>query len=196
MSGRRLSEDSVWSKYIENNEYLNKKRKRNPASSGSMKEVIERDMTQGQSIQLGNGIEKTFTDIILGETSLRNMKAGNVKGIKETDHLFADHVHKRLYYAELKTNLNLDTEKSRATIEKCKQFARHFAKLKDYSVTWFLVCPRYLEKSEMPKHIMKKYMEIEDHVVGTNEYFKALGCTQFGSQGEYHDALNDMADKL
>ena len=43
--------------------------------------------------------------------ALKNIKSNTKKGDKETDHLFIDDLNKNIYYAELKSNLNLDTEK-------------------------------------------------------------------------------------
>lgn len=193
----RVPEHSVWRDVIDNNEYLNNKKKKKPTSSGSMKEIIDRDLTQSQLIMLGSGIEKVFTDYILKTTSLKNIKNKTNKGSKETDHLFLDEVRKRIYYAEIKSNLNLDTEKARATIEKCKLIVKELEnQYTGYSIVWSLVCSRYVEKSKIPNILMKKFGEIEENVVGANEYFKSIGCPVFETEVEYHMVINDVADKL
>ena len=50
-------------------------------------------------------------------TQYKNIKEKNTKGKKETDHLFMDVNNKIIYYAEIKSNLNLDTEKSNETVQ-------------------------------------------------------------------------------
>ena len=81
--------------------------------------MIKRELSQSDCIKLGNGLEKIFYDIVLQYTKLKDIKPKNKKGKKEKDHLFCDETNKIIYYAEFKSNINLDTEKSKSTYQKC-----------------------------------------------------------------------------
>jgi hypothetical protein len=61
-------------------------------------------------------MEKVLREYVLYmNRSLKDIRPANKKGDKEKDHLFVDEDKKIIYYAELKSNLNLDTEKSKKT---------------------------------------------------------------------------------
>ena len=60
-----------------------------------------------------------FSLLILKNSKLKNIKEKSEKDKKETDHLYKDEDKKIIHYAELKSNLDLDTEKSKVTVNKC-----------------------------------------------------------------------------
>ncbi len=93
------------------------------------------DLTQSQKIQLGVRMEKWINFIVDNHKGIDSIKgknsnlwvdtktnkivfSGNGKGLKDIDILF--NIDGTTYYLEAKTNLNLDTEKGPATIEKVK----------------------------------------------------------------------------
>jgi hypothetical protein len=54
---------------------------------------------------------------------------------KDVDLLFMDKVSKKIYYRELKGNIELDTEKLPATVEKCKEIETHLKeKYPEYTI--------------------------------------------------------------
>ena len=54
---------------------------------------------------------------------------------KDIDLIFKDEINKIIYYRELKGNIELDTEKLPATIEKCKEIEKSLQeKYKDYKI--------------------------------------------------------------
>lgn len=79
----------------------------------SLSYLSEKKLSQSDCIKLGNAIEKILSDLIIKKTNLVNIKEKNKKNYKEKDHLFKDEKNKIIYYAELKGNLNLDSEKSK-----------------------------------------------------------------------------------
>jgi hypothetical protein len=157
-------------KYVQNCT-SNKKKDKN-----SLSYLIEKNLSQSDCIKTGIGMENIIKDIILHENkNLINIKEKNSKGDKEFDHLFKDDINKIIYYAELKSNLNLDTEKCKSTSNKCKDNLKILQeKYKDYKIIMFLVGLRYTNKNNIPRTIEKKYLEINNNLVGINEYLENL----------------------
>ena len=104
---------------IENNSYIKTSKSNKKKDINSLSYLIIRELSQSDCIKLGNGLEKIFYDIVLTYTKLKDIKPKNKKGKKEKDHLFCDETNKIIYYAEFKSNINLDTEKSKSTYQKC-----------------------------------------------------------------------------
>lgn len=164
----------------------------------SISYIVDRVLSQSQCIKLGLTLEKFLTDIILNENkNLENIKPKNKQGYKEKDHLFKDEYNKTIYYAELKSNLNLDTEKSKETYIKCIKIYNDLKnEYKDYSVKMFLVGVRYYKKGIIPKNISKRYETIKDNLIGVNEYFKELNLNiSFNNENEYRYFVNKIVDK-
>jgi len=97
------------------------------------------DLTQSKRIQLGNRTENAVNLAIKKHPATTSQKGdgtslwmntdtnevstgGNGQGKKDMDCCFAlNNENDYVYYFEIKTNLNLDTEKSKASIEKVKK---------------------------------------------------------------------------
>ena len=102
-------------------------------------------ISQSKRIQLGSIYENILSEFIRLKTGFKNIKEKPKKGKRETDHLFLDDKNKKIYYAELKCNLNLDTEKSKSTVRKCLNLKRELEnkeEYKDYEIKMFLVSLR------------------------------------------------------
>jgi hypothetical protein len=165
----------------------------------SLSYLIDKNLSQSDCIKIGNGIEYIFADIILNyNKNLVSIKQKNIKDKKERDHLFLDEKNKIIYYAELKSNLNLDTEKCKSTSEKCITIENELKKeYPDYKINMYLVGNRYYETKIIPKHIMKKYNVITFNVIGVNNYFNELSINyKFNNENEYKSFLNYMANKM
>ena len=184
---------------IDKNDYVfscvsNKKKDYN-----SLSYLIEKDLSQSDCIKLGIGIEKVFKDIIISRnTNLENIKPINKKGQKEKDHLFKDETTKTIYYAEIKSNLNLDTEKCKSTSDKCVSILEELKiQFPDYEIKMFLIGLRYFDKKIIPKIVMNKYKIIQENVVGINDYFEQLHIgMKFADENEYKGFLNILANSM
>lgn len=84
-----------------------------------------------------------------------------------------------IYYAELKANLNLDTEKSMETVQKCSKIEKTLIeKYSHHDVKMFLVSLRHLTSSTIRKEVKSKYDSIKNNLYGINEYLLKLGIPQ------------------
>ena len=184
---------------IDKNDYVfscvsNKKKDYN-----SLSYLIEKDLSQSDCIKLGIGIEKVLKDIIISKNiNLKNIKPINKKGQKEKDHLFKDETTKTIYYAEIKSNLNLDTEKCKSTSEKCSQIKEELKiEFPDYEIKMFLVGIRYYEKNIIPKIISNKYISIADNLFGINDYLSIMNSNiKIENEKKYIDFLNYLSSKM
>ena len=184
------------SKIIKKNKYINNCSSNKKIDINSLSYLIDYELSQSDCIKIG--IENILKDFILENTNLKNIKTKNKKGIKEKDHLFMDINKKIIYYAELKSNLNLDTEKSKQTYKKCLDIEKELQEeYKDYEIKMFLVGVRYYEKIIIPKTILKKYKEINNNLCGINEYFKYLSIKfKIFNEKDYKKILNYLVKKM
>jgi hypothetical protein len=185
-------------KIVDNNPYVIECKTNSDRDPSSFSYLIDQPLSQSDSIKTGIAMEKVISDFIKQQrTSLVNIKQKNKKGKKECDHLFADHAQKIIYYAELKTNLNLDTEKSVSTRDKCVKIETDLkAEYPDYEIKMQLVGVRYLAMSQCTKTVANKYAIIGANVVGVNEYFKNLNLPfQFEDEHQYKEFVNYVAKK-
>jgi hypothetical protein len=184
---------------IVNNEYVKSCISNKNKDINSLSYLIYRGLSQSDCIKLGTGIEKVLKDIILDKNKLlQNIKPKNTKGQKEKDHLFKDDEKKIIYYAELKSNLNLDTEKCKSTSDKCVSILEELKiQFPDYEIKMFLIGLRYFDKKIIPKIIMNKYKIIQENVVGINDYFEHLHIDmKFADENEYKGFLNILANSM
>lgn len=164
------------------------------SSFSSLSYLVDMIITQGQKIKLGCAVEKILWDIILTSNCI-NMKQKNVKGDKECDHLCR--IGNVIYYAEIKCNLNLDTEKTKATIGKCKKIQKKLTlEYPDCEVKMFLVSGRFIEKKDIPKNIIIKFKSIDANVVGVNEYLQQFGIHLFADESAYRIFINTIVKEM
>jgi len=184
------------SRIIRKNKYINNCCSNKKIDINSLSYLIDYELSQSDCIKIG--IENILKDFILENTNLKNIKTKNKKGIKEKDHLFMDINKKIIYYAEIKSNLNLDTEKSKQTYKKCLDIKKELQEeYKDYEIKMFLVGVRYYEKIIIPKTILKKYKEINNNLCGINEYFKYLSIKfKIFNEKDYKKILNYLVKKM
>jgi hypothetical protein len=182
---------------VKKNDYIKNCKSNKKKDQSSLSYLIKRDMSQSDCIKLGNGVEKLVTDIILQYSIVKNIKPKNVKDQKERDHLFIDNTKKFIYYAELKANINLDTEKSKATYTKCLDIVKELQKeYPDYTVKWCLLAYRYIHSDCITISIKKKYMSISGNLYGINEYLNMLGIDFQFTEDTYASFLNTIADEM
>ena len=184
---------------IDNNSYVKNCFSNKNKDINSISYLIKRDLSQSDCIKFGTGFEKVLMDIILLENkNLESIKPKNMKGKKDLDHLFLDKINKIVYYAEIKSNLNLDTEKSKATSNKCLQVQQDLIKeFPEHKINMYLVGIRYFTKEIISKNILNKYTSIIENLKGVNEYLSELGVTiKFLDESDYVEVLNYQANKM
>jgi predicted RND superfamily exporter protein len=184
---------------IDENEYVKSCVSNKKKDTNSLSYLVDRPLSQSDCIKLGTGMEKVLMDIIIKNNShIKNIKSKNIKGKKEKDHLFKNENEKTIYYAEIKSNLNLDTEKCKSTSEKCQQlFEELQIEYPDYKIKMYLVGTRYINKDIIPKIIKNKYLSIQENVVGIDEYLNEMNTTiMFNNEENYKIFLNYLANSM
>ncbi len=186
-------------KSIEMSEYVKSCFSNTTRDNASISSLIDRPLSQSDCIKIGIAIEDVLRIFIKTHIAcVKDIKEKNKKDKKEKDHLFIDEENKVVYYAEIKANLNLDTEKYHATIHKCKHIHDELTtKFPDHTIKMYLVGARYLHASEMSTAIHKKYSVIQSNLIGVNDYLNNLGYT--GKPLEfslYRELLNTMVNNM
>lgn len=109
----------------------------------------------------------------------------------QLDHCFIDEENKIIYISELKSNLNLDSEKSKATCNKLNEIKKYFEiNFSKYTIHIYLVNLRFLDKKLIDNKILSKFNNI--NVIGLNEYFKKLNVKITFTEKEYKEFLNQI----
>lgn len=179
--------------YIQKQKEMKSKKK---LDEESLSFIINRPLSQSESIRLGIAIENYLRNFIGNKTGLKNIKKKNSKGQKEKDILFIDYNQKIIYYSEIKTNLNLDTEKSKSTYIKCQDIVKELQyEYKDFQIKWCLLGARYINFHEISEKVKKKYIDIKDNLFGINEFFQMFDIDLVVSKKEYKELLNHIADE-
>lgn len=187
----------LFEKIISKNRYLKDCKSNHKKDKDSISYLIDRVLSQSDCIKLGYAIEKIFYDIVREKTNLIDIKKKNKKGVKEKDHLFMDNIKKIIYYIEFKSNLNLDTEKSKSTYEKCVEISKELKnQYKDYEINWCLLGCRYVNKEEIPRKIKIKYKPILNNLFGINEYLEMLNVSINLTKKSYRELLNNICNKM
>ncbi len=184
---------------IDNCSYVKNCKSNDKRDVNSISYLVNINLSHSDCIKLGHGVEKIFKMFISASVpNLKDIKSKNIKGMKEKDHLFIDEKNKIVYYAEIKTNLKLDTEKDKSTIKKCFDIKKELVdKYKGYQIKMFLVGCRYISNDYIPLDIYKKYLKIKDHLVGLNEYFEALSIPhKYDDEETYKEHINYLAQKM
>lgn len=182
---------------ILDNEYVKNTKSNKKKDVSSLSYLVNKSLSQSDCIRLGNGAEKVISDLVLKFTNLINIKPKNSKGKKERDHLFVDEVNKVIYYAELKSNINLDTEKSKSTYNKCLVIAQELQEqYPDYQIKWCLLALRYLTFDDIQPIIKKKYEPIQNNVFGVNQYLDMLNIEFKFTAQQYAEFINTLADNM
>lgn len=154
-------------------------------TSESISSLINIPLSQSQCIRLGTIVEKILRLFLDSHAGITDIRPTNKKGMKERDHLFIADGEK--IYAELKCNLNLDTEKRKKTCKKVNDISI------EESCDGYLLAVRYL--NELPEKIMKSYNSV--NIISISDYFRLFNIPcPFGSDLEFKIWLNQMARKL
>ena len=145
---------------------------------------------QSFNIRIGTLMEKVYNDFVSKfainlkeKCDLKKIKSKQIDILFEKDNL--------IYYFESKTNVNLDTEKSKATYNKIKMIHKLLSeKFQSCKLQSFVLCSRfdrtekynkYVKTDYLPLSMIKGYadfFELFDTIVTTEEwegFFKMIG---------------------
>ena len=184
---------------IDNNKYVKSCISNKKKDFHSLSYLVDKELSQSDCIKLGTGVEKMLKDIILYKNpSFEDIRPPTQKGKKEKDHLFKDEETKTIYYAELKSNLHLDTEKCKSTCDKCVKLLEDIKQeYPDYTIYMYLVGVRYYEKKSITSKINNKYNTIKDNLLGVKEYLQIMNInTDDYTEIKYKEIINYLANKM
>ena len=156
----------------------------------SIKSLIEFPMTQSQSIRLGTAAENILRDTISSNSKCVDIKPEIRPGEKERDHLFQSGGVR--IYAELKSNLNLDSEKKKATREKAMYIAEQ-----EHTQGIIVGLRHYSHETLSQSSCTNFYKKSGLKVLPVAEYLNLFSMENpFGSYDVYKKWLNFVALKL
>lgn len=186
---------------IFSNDYANKckSEKKVEKNQESLSFLLKKNgiiLSQSQCIKFGILLEHIISDFIQKfSKKFINIKPKNTKHSKEKDHLWLNSHDKIIVYAEFKSNIELDTEKSKSTIQKCLQIQNELQILyPNHTIIMNLVALRYFQTSHI-SNVKKKYIEIQDNLVGVNQYLELfdIDLQLFTSEDQYISFLSNIA---
>ncbi len=176
--------------------YFNDKRpKKTQENFESINTLVNISISQSQSIRIGTSIEDLLRVYISSVSHWNDVKPPNAKGKKERDHLFSrthDNGKTEKIYSELKSNLQLDSEKRIKTAEKVK------AIMKEEKCDGYITALRHfsLDTLNRSKHT-NFYTEREVEVISVQEYFDVLNIAcPFENEEAYKKWVRFIVDRL
>jgi hypothetical protein len=184
---------------IDKSEYIKKSKTIKSKDSSSIKSLVSKELTQQETIRLGIAIEDVVREYIKMKcSSLIDCKEKNEKGIKEKDIIFKDKEYKYIIYAEMKSNIKLDTEKTTHTNNKIIDEKKALQKkYENYKICVYLIASRYLVKADIPNNLYKKFKSIEKSLVGIYEFIELFNIKpQLTTYEEYTKLLDTIIDRF
>ena len=170
--------------------------------SYNIKDLFQVELSQSQSIQAGKKIEFFINDVLhktpnvkchttesiwIDTETNRIQIGGNSKGLKDVDILFE--YNKKSYYLELKSNLDLDTEKVIATTNKVKLITDSLNKNGGYGeVESKILSPFWYKNSSIVNPFP------DDKVMWISELFKIVGITL--PKNEYNELCIEIGKDI
>lgn len=174
--------------------YLTSLKSKSTEDPLSLCSLLTRKVSQSTNIRLGNELENIFNlyvnDIKLGE-DIRPSKCAKGEHQKDFLRLLDGHI----VYGEFKSNINLDTEKRKATIQKVLAVGRELAGEKE--VRPYLVSLRHLRTADIPVHVASSYREVS--LIGIGDLFRDVlkhDMEELTDYSEYSKFLMSIVDRL
>lgn len=149
------------------------------------------DRIQSVCIRIGNELERLFVENIKAHASVweRIVKLPGCK--HQLDVAFISHDAKTIFYAELKANLNLDTEKLPATLEKVTSVRNQLLEAyPEYTCTAKLVSLRFATEEDVRKNHRKVFEDM--NMYGYQDLLKVFFDVTF-TEADWAGLINDMA---
>ncbi len=129
--------------------------------------------TQSLYIKIGRNFEKWFK-FIVEDSGLELLPDGVVKNViggksKDIDLIFKNEETKTIHYRELKSNLELDTEKLPATYEKIVKITEYLEReYKGYEIDSSVLHWSVFEPSVLPRKYKSKIQQCNSNGVGVS----------------------------
>jgi hypothetical protein len=151
-------------------------------------------------IRVGKNFEKWFKFIAENSEGFVLLPDGVTKKVsngksKDIDYIILDTINKIVYYFELKSNLELDTDKLPATIDKVNVVKKYLTKTyPDCKIEYGILHWAVYNKNILPKKYLTKIKEAEKNGVSIKypkDLFQILN--QNISENEYYSLFNDIA---
>jgi hypothetical protein len=164
----------------------------------SLCSLLTRKVSQSTNIRLGNELE-VFLNLYATAACTDAVDCRPAK-VKKGEHQkdFLREISDTLIYAEFKSNINLDTEKRKATRQKVNAVATELmAAHPDKTVQPYLVSLRYLRTSDIPPLVASSYSDVT--LIGVADFFQdVLGHSahEFQTYDQYTDFLMKIVDQL
>ena len=171
---------------------------------GSLKYLLFGTETSKQSfvIRVGKSFEKFFEFLLeKGVTSPTSLASGVHKETKKDRDLLAIYeADKIVYYRELKANIELDTEKLPATIEKIKRITEHLEReYPGYKINAGCLCWSTYDSLDLANKFnskIKKFQEANVTLDFAEEFFKFVNAPMTKEQYyDYFKSLGEMFDE-
>lgn len=156
----------------------------------NIKRLLGRDrLTQSQCIKFGNIYESSLNIALIDSKSgLKLLKIKLVEPKKKGKKIQIDlifELNNELYYFELKTNLNLDSEKSKATNKKLEKLTKHFnLDLSKYDKIHINMLSCWWKKEPGMKITTNK------NVYFMSDFFELVSCKT--NEEEYYQMMKDF----
>lgn len=174
------------------------KKGRDPSS---LSFLVKRDISQSAAIRLGVVLEEVFNIVIseyFQERFTRSNLKRNVKGERQKDLLMINETDKSIIYAELKANINLDTQKAPATVASTIKVVQDY-EAGGYTIQGYVLSLRYLKTSDIPKNLVKKYQAFDAHpnikLIGIQDFMRTVldePITELQSEASYSEFLTAL----
>lgn len=151
-------------------------------------------------IKLGRNFEKWFKYVVAKTSGFDLLSDGLTEGIvmdkkKDVDFIFKNENTKTIYYRELKSNTELDTEKLPATIDKIKKISTYLSDLhSEYTIDCGLLTWAVYSRDMLPPNDarLKTFSEANINVTFPIDLFKTLGV--FISKEDYTNMLRNIGN--
>jgi hypothetical protein len=177
--------------------YISNLRSKNTEDAASMCSLLTRKVSHSTNIRLGNELESILNLYATAHIPAEDLRPKNVKkGEHQLDWL--RRFPNSIVYGEFKSNINLDTEKRKATIEKIISVGNDLVKVyPGETVMPFLVSLRFLRYDDIPPHMAKNYSGVK--LIGVADFFEEVlehSLDEFKSYPAYTKFLMAIVDQL
>lgn len=180
--------------------YMNTLKAKSTEDPTSLCSLLPRKVSQSTNIRLGNELEAIFNAYVCDNkcsaTDIRPVKVK--KGERQKDFLVQLENPTVILYAEFKSNINLDTEKRKATREKVLAVADELeTAYPNTRILSYLVSLRYLQLADIPASLVSSYHDVD--LIGINDLFTNIlrhPMEELSSYPAYSAFLTDIVDRL
>ena len=134
---------------------------------------------QSKYIKLGRFGEYFIKEFISLNNDFELMNCGIQKinnNNKDVDLIYKDNINKIIYYRELKGNIELDTEKIPATIDKCKEINNYLKKeYNSYEINCGILNWSIYKREKTNLNIINKFEENEIKIEHFKDFLNIIG---------------------